>query len=633
MCDFEAIDQFCSSCPRTTQEMIVALHQIAVKHDCQFKTDHDEQGFSISYSLRSFMLRWADGKLWMDGEYDIRAFMDLYRNTDDEAVKRLLFHAAIPCEYCINDKCTTYLMAAQRTIQFEGRQKKLCAPWRHHLHIEVTPNTLSACRAIAEMMFAYAYPHMHVKQETQNDVSYVLNHKEDFYIVGYRAVHNQFTVSDDVFAASILKRNDDGQRKLDALFESTQMVDTGCYVGAIDNFVNGVLYDYVFGIICDHVPDALPDGVVCRRIRSGAWAVYNSSTGDYQSIWRHFTSSFYDAEKMGYDTARIPFELHTPDGRIHDVHIPVDPLMGKESSTTKVLVHTPNIKLAGFTNYIENDHPLHHEYTFAPEARLKELFPYADKIVNTSIHAIFGKPMRYMFGVEIDDLTPVPEGLETYELQGGYWHVEGSRHFNGGAANWDFDDFYDSLQAKDNLAHPRAFSTYEYQARGGYTEVVVPVRVRGERHGEVVDLPAQYIIGKLEAPPDSIVTDEDIHTMYNLPANGQQGTYFIAYTLAVTNQKLYFDKPIIKGITADMAVELPSGYQSFILDAGRYLKITESVPLGEPGWEIECFDNEEYTTVMGYAADRNRQFIIRQYGYGYSYELYVPIFDDGHMVR
>ena len=41
--------------------------------------------------------------------YDVRAFLDFYRNQADEATKALLFEAAIPCCFCISDKCTTLL--------------------------------------------------------------------------------------------------------------------------------------------------------------------------------------------------------------------------------------------------------------------------------------------------------------------------------------------------------------------------------------------------------------------------------------------------------------------------------------------------------------------------------------------
>ncbi len=621
----KTIEQLLKDQPESVRNLVTPLHDVAISHNCQCRVDTAGDGVHIVYSARSFSVHITGEQVSFSGGYDIRAFMNLYHHTDDQTAKKLMFDAAIVCEYCIDDKCTTLLMPEQRTITLDGHRKKLCAPWRHHLHINVTDDELTACRAIAAMMFEYTYQHMHTDLFTQNEVTYKLTEMGVFYIVGYKAVHNQFTMSDEQFAASLLQSDMNGRRKIDEVLEATGQADNGNYVGATDNFTNGVLYDYIFGVMCEFAPNELPEGMVCRKLRYGSWAVYNSSSDDYKSIWRHFTDHFYEAEKMGYDTARIPFECYDSAGRLSDVHIPVDPEMGRDSAKTWVLVHTPNMKMAGFTNYVENDHPLHNEYAFGLSSKLKELFPYADKHINTSIHAFFGKPMQCMNGVEIDDLTPIPDGVETYELRGGYWHVEGRRHFNGGSCGWNFDSFYDSLLTRDTLAHPRAFNEYEYRARGGYSEIVAPVRVRGEQTFELVELVPQTVIGILEAPPHSVVTDAEKLAFYDLQANSDRGSYMIGYTLTKANNMLFYDKPLVKGVLANMDAVIPDGCQPYTLQGGRFMKITESLPLGEPGWEIEWVNSPDFGIKTGHEPDFSRQFIIRQYGYGSSYEFYVPV--------
>ncbi|NLF00589.1 MAG: hypothetical protein GX601_06380 [Anaerolineales bacterium] len=555
------------------------------------------------------------------GEYDIRAFLKLYRETADEKIKELLFRAAVSCSYCINDKCTTFLMARNRTTEWNGRVKKLCAFFRHRLNIPVTGDTIAACVRIAEMMFEYTYPYMHADLFYENNVTYTTVSRDEFYIVGYMARHNALSKSDDELVKSVLADSS----KLDALYTATGQTDNGRYVGATDKFANGNDYEFIFGVIADRKPETLPDQVVCRKIRGGEWAVYNSSAHDYKSIWRDFSANYYNNERKGYDTARIPFEFYSRDGSFFDVHIPVDGDMPADSAKTVTMQFFPQLRVAGFPTIGETDHPLHVDYGFDIEKRLTEAFPFADRLIGIYLHAFFGKPMRHGVFYAYDDLTPVPNDIPRTNLKAGWFLVEGRKHFNGGVSDYPFDRPINFRTKVDDMHHPGLWLDVRYpHARGGHIELANPAQIVGNRRFEVVELPSQRVIGKLEAPPESIVTDEEKEAFYTLPENSQKGTYMIGYTVCEPSKAgVYYDKPLVKGVLCDAGTPPPRGLSEYYLEAGKFVKITEDAPNGEPGWEIEWLP-EKIKDETGCEADMSRQFIIKQTDFGRSYEFYIP---------
>ena len=92
---------------------------------------------------------------------------------------------------------------------------------------------------------------------------------------------------------------------------------------------------------------------------------------------------------------------------------------------------------------------------------------------------MFGKPLQSFDGVFVDDYTVIPDTVEFYTLKGGYWKLAGYRHFNGGHEYWPFDKGLDSRLPLNDYQHPRSYSIYEYNSRGGYVETTVPMRVFG----------------------------------------------------------------------------------------------------------------------------------------------------------
>jgi predicted transcriptional regulator YdeE len=622
----QAFNELVQTLPPQVVSLLQPLHDIALQVDCRYRIDETATGHTIVYSAANYQIHLEGLAVSFEGDYDNRAFFKLYRETACKTVQALLFEAAEACCYCINDKCTTFLMAQQRTLKLDGRTKKVCAWNRHHLKINVTQETLVACVTIARMMFeyVYAYPIKHADLFYKNEVTYTLAEKDAFYVVGYVQRHSQISPSDEDFVASLLRTADDGMRKVDELLHAVGCADEGKYVGAIDNFINGVLYDFIFGVLTDQKPATLPEGAVCRKVRSGEWAVYNSSAGDYKSIWKHYTENFYAAEHKGFDRARIPFEYYDAKGQFYDVHIPVDADMPADSGRVITLQHMPNALLAGFSSYGETDHPLYRDdRPFVTQDKLRELFPLADKVVRGWVHALFGKPIQNFEAVIVDDYTPIPEGLERIELKGGYWRLAGRRHFNGGGEDWPFDVKLDSRVELNDCQHPRAFTAYEYRARGGYTEIGVPMRVKGKLCYEVVELPPQRVIGKLEAPPEAIVMDEEMQRLYRLPENKEPGSYVIGYTVVQRKSGIYFDKPLIKGVLAEADTPVPEGYAAFQLEGGTYVKVSEDVLNGGPGWELEMV---LYDPIWGteYKANLKGQFLVKQYDFGQRYDLYIP---------
>jgi hypothetical protein len=270
------------------------------------------------------------------------------------------------------------------------RGKKLCGPYRHWISIKVTEESLPSCLEIVEMMFEYTYPHMHIDLFHTNEVTYTVSGLGEFFIVGYMARHNVLSNDDSKLVEAVLEKRVDGKRRIDSLLEATGQADTGHYVGAIEKFVNGSNYEFIFGIVVDKKPECLPEGGVCRKIKSGEWAVYNSSAKEYRSIWKHFSEKFFEIEGKGYDTSRIPFEYYDENSNLYDVHIPVDSDMPADSAKTVTMHYLPTLRVAGFPMMGETDHPLYEDYPFDVDKRMNEAFPFADRFVGMALHAHFG---------------------------------------------------------------------------------------------------------------------------------------------------------------------------------------------------------------------------------------------------
>ncbi|MDD4774361.1 MAG: GyrI-like domain-containing protein [Eubacteriales bacterium] len=611
-------DAFIKSLPPHTVALIAPLHAIAAEHGCRCRVDENAYGVNLIYSVRSFKISLRDGSVSFYGEFDPRAFYRLFGETVNDKVNELLFKGVEACSLCINDKCTTFLMAENRTIEWNGSTKKLCGPYRHNLTADVTPDNIGACLAAARMIFEYTLPHMHTDIFYKNEVDYTVAEKDAFYLIGYMARHNSLSKADDELVRSVLS---DKTRR--TALDNLSPV-RGRYIGAVDKFIDGNTYEFIFGIMTRVKPAVLPADTVCRRINGGEWAVYNSSAGDYKSIWRHFSANFYNTEGKGYDPGRIPFEYYDESGRIFDVHIPVSPDCSADSSKSVRVLRIPVMRLAGFSWYNEADHPQAENYDFDVKKRLTDAFPNADRIIGISTHAFLGKPMRHGCFYIYDDLEPVPGSVNTYEFNGGAWIVESWHHFNGGICDYPFDRPMNFKTKTDDMHHPGPWIDIDYLgARGGYVELGNPIQLKGTRSFEPVQLPPQRIIGKPEAPPLSVVTDREIKAFYSMPENKEQGSYVIGYTVTVPEGKgMYFDRPLVKGVFAEDDTPVPEGLWEFYLDGGRYIHITEDIPNGEPGWEIEYL--ADALKSAGYTADESRQFIIKQNAYGKSYEWFVP---------
>lgn len=85
---------------------------------------------------------------------------------------------------------------------------------------------------------------------------------------------------------------------------------------------------------------------------------------------------------------------------------------------------------------------------------------------------------------------------------------------------------------------------------------------------------------------------------------------------------MFFDRPLVKGVLAADETPIPEGLWEFYLDSGKYIHVTEDIPNGEPGWEIEGF--ADMARKAGYTTDERRQFIVKQNEFGKSYEWFIP---------
>jgi hypothetical protein len=153
------------------------LHNITLQNGCSYRIDEIENNVTLVYSARNFKININNGAVSFFGEFDPRAFYKLYSETVYDKVNELLFRAVEACSLCINDKCTTFLIADKRTIEWNGNTKKLCGPYRHHLNINVSEENLNACETIVNMMFEYTLPHMHADIFYKNEVTYTVAEK------------------------------------------------------------------------------------------------------------------------------------------------------------------------------------------------------------------------------------------------------------------------------------------------------------------------------------------------------------------------------------------------------------------------------------------------------------------------
>lgn len=610
------------------RDVVATLHDTIVAQGCTHRIDslEGEPGHRIAYSARDFAIEVRGKDVTFTGAYDIRAFLRLYRATSCRTVRELMFDAAAACRYCIDDKCTTLLMAPERTIEFDGKRKKLCGPYRHSLRIKATSENLPACRVIADMMFAYTTPRMHRDLFHENTVTHTVAHRDQLRVIGYVHTQNAFSISTEAFVESCLTAREDGTRPVDELLHSAGPADTGDYIGVTLNFVNGANYEFLFGIVCDRVPDELPDNVMSLKIGAGDWAVYNSSAREYSSIWKDFTDHFYDEEQMGYDLSRVPFEYYDAAGHFRDVHIPVDADCAKDSAKFVRLIHTPDLPAVGYKTYDEHDYPLFRELDFDPHERLLELFPLAERTITGFWHADLGKPMSQTFAVETDRLSVVPEYLDSYLIRGGYWHLEGRRHFNGGSCGWPTEEVPGKPRIEtDHLAHPRLFIEYKYRSRGGHSETAVPVRVRGELETELVKRPSCRILGRQENPPDSCLTDDWIERVQDLDENPEPGSRAYAFTYVLRGKFCYFDRPVTVGFLAEEDTPMPEGYAEYRFPGGKYLKFSESLPNGEYHWAVPWYTFIMMEKLSGYKPDLDRSFIVHQKEHGREFVCYIPV--------
>lgn len=362
------------------------------------------------------------------------------------------------------------------------------------------------------------------------------------------------------------------------------------------------------------------------KLYHGEYAVYNSSAGDYDSIWRHFSEKFRESTPKGYDAHRIPYEFYDEGGNFSNIHIPVSDEMPKDSGRYSRVVFTPDIKVAGIMTCCEKDHPLYRDDTGIRE-KLRAYFPLAERIIGTATHADFGLPMTHIIGVEVDDLDIIPDEFEVYTLRGGYWHLSSWRHFSGGEGrnHYELEGLpFKAATSVDSLNHPRAFIEYQYTGRGGLCETAVPMRKQGERRIKLVEKNECLLVGKDEAPPDSTVTEADINVIYNLESSLEKGSITAAFRYEM-HGGLLFKKPVIRGAEVADFDDVPAGMNTYTLEGGRYVKITETLPNGGYDWWTPNYAFRDMNSETGYEIDLSRLLIVRQTGYGREFELYVPV--------
>ncbi|MHB0876007.1 MAG: GyrI-like domain-containing protein, partial [Anaerolineae bacterium] len=418
------IESLLAAMPDSSASVASALHGHAVAHSCAYRVEAGETGGShtLIYSGMGLEVRVDGEAVTLRTDYDLRAFLDFYRNRADEATKALLFEAAIPCCFCMDDKCTTVL--TDRRIYLGGKVKQLCGPYRHRLELAVTAASVGLMGPILDMAFRYCAPDMHQDVSSRNDVTYAVESAPEFYVVGYRHRSTMLSVRTEDFVKGCFDRGEDGQSKLDALAEAIGHSGKADYVGVTRDFADGLDYVYVLGVACeaDDVPATLPEGAEAVRIAAGEYAVYNSSVRDYASLWRHFKERFHEAEQKGYDVSRLPFEHFDAEGRFYDLSIPVAAGLPADSGVRKRVVRTPDVRLAGYLVWQETDFPLYKDVGNVEE-RLRRAFPNAERYVHAYTHSRPGQPACEKHGVELGPFDAIPDGMEEMTIRGGYWHA------------------------------------------------------------------------------------------------------------------------------------------------------------------------------------------------------------------
>jgi hypothetical protein len=320
---------------------------------------------------------------------------------------------------------------------------------------------------------------------------------------------------------------------------------------------------------------------------------------------------------VGYDLSRVPFEYYDAAGHFRDVHIPVDADCAKNSAKFVLLIHTLDLPAVGYKTYAEHDYPLYRELDFDPSERLLELFPLAECVICGSKHADLGKPISETYAVETDRLSVVPQGLDSFSIRGGYWHLEGRRHLNGGSCGWPIEEVPGKPTVEiDNLAHPRHFIEFKYRSRGGHSEIAVPVRVRGELETELVTLPPCRILGRQENPPDRCLTDDWLERVQDVDENPEPGSRAYAFTYALRGKFSYFDRPVTVGFLAAEDTPIPEGYEEYHFPGGKYLRFAESRPNGEYHWGVPWYTFTMMEKLTGHKPDLDRSFIVHQKGHG-----------------
>lgn len=616
------------------------IHNIALAHGCTHHTEttpgeRAEGSKTVTkYSLRNLTVTEESGAVYVVIKTPFIGLKRLFDTTDDPTVRELLFASIRVCTHCISDKCTTLLMAPPRMLTMNGQSKKACSMWGQWITLPVNDDNLPSCVKIVERFLSDAEAEAEKHTDVQeNAITYTIVPKDEFYIAGYRHRHTPISAKDEDVVKALLP-------KMPELCSALGVPDVGQYAGATADFINGSQYDFIFGVLLESKPDTakLPEGVVVRKMCAGEWAVYNSSLSKYPSIWRHYTDNFYDLEKRGWDSTRIPFELYDKDGNWRDVHIPVDTDTPADAGKVALWEHRPDFVVAGWERVGEEDHPDWFDNT-SIETQLRELLRTPGTAsFGYSLHQYYGKPMRFANFIIVDDTLDIPEDFMRRTIRGGLWRINTNRHFNGrsGEGCWDMDEPHKQPFEKQNLSldHPRVFATKSYDARGGYDETWIPFCMNGNVVYELVELPPLKVFAKLEDPLNGkTVPDEELHTYYNLPGNANPGTLIVGYKPALfDNNVMLFAAPLVKGVIASDSAAPPDGFDVHILDGGKFVKITKVNPdgslylRGEPGWEVECINfPDKAAPEISNRTDFSRHCRMLQTGGGKYYELYVPV--------
>jgi hypothetical protein len=191
-------------------------------------------------------------------------------------------------------------------------------------------------------------------------------------------------------------------------------------------------------------------------------------------------------------------------------------------------------------------------------------------------------------------------------IQGGYWHTASYPY--PAPADFVFGTPYRKAFDLDDCNHPREFIYLEYNGRGAYREVYVPVRIRGKVVIEPIEHPVWRLIGKEAAPPEKVVSEVDLEAFYHLPANPCSGSCTIAFRNEMHNKLEYFAPPVIKGIEVDDFTDVLAGLEAFTLTGGQYVRLSEMLPNGEQDWLLSYYALHDMAKETGWQPDLARLF-------------------------